>query len=52
MFLQVKAQGTAPRRAGSVELVLSNRVDAPRAVREAACVSACPAGAPQRRAVA
>jgi hypothetical protein len=51
-FLQVDAQDAAPRRAGSVGLVPSYRVDAPRAVREVASALAGPAGAPQRCAVA
>jgi hypothetical protein len=50
MFLHVITPDAAPHRAGSIELVPSHRVDAPCAVRETACVSACPAGAPQHRA--
>jgi hypothetical protein len=44
-FLQVLAQGAAPRRAGSAERAPGYRVDAPRAVHEDECMRASLASA-------
>jgi hypothetical protein len=50
--LQVGVLGAVPQRAGGVGFVPGYRVEALSAEREAASMSACLAGAPQRRATA